>query len=132
MVFLVSMCVWHCGLILVFSQFSAFPFALATTSTSVRAVCCLPRVGYGQFLAMQGSSPGSLFCFADGHPLTRQLLSSMVQSLPRSVGYSGSYSGHSFWIGAATTVASQGLPDDLTRTFDLWFSDTHLLYLHIS
>lgn len=81
---------------------------------------------------MRVPSSGPLFCFADGRPLTCQLLSSTVQYLSHSVDYSGSYSGHSFRIGLATTAASQGLPDYLTRTLDQWFSDTHLLYLHIS
>ena len=60
-----------------------------------------PVVAMGNFLAVRGPSPGPLFCFADGHPLTRQLLSSTVQSLLRSTGYSGHYSGHIFrdWRG---------------------------------
>ena len=70
----------------------------------------------GNFLAMRGPSPGQLFYFADGRPLTRQLLSSTIQSLLRSAGYSGNYSGHSFWIGAATTAASRGLPNHLFKT----------------
>ena len=65
-------------------------------------------------------------------PCTRQLLSSTVQSLLRSAGDMRSYSGHSFQIGTATTAASQGLLDYLIRSFGLWFSDTYLLYLHIS
>ena len=75
-----------------------------------------PVVAMGNFLAVCGPSPGPLFCFADGRPLTRQLLSSSVQSLLRSAGYSGHYSGHSFQIGAATTAASRGLPDHLIKT----------------
>ena len=53
---------------------------------------------------------------ADSYLLTRWLLSSTAQSLPRSAGYGGSHSGLSFWIGATTTAALRGLPDDLNRS----------------
>ena len=58
-----------------------------------------------------------IFGSADSHPLTRWLLSSTAQSLPRSAGYGGSHSGLSFWIGATTTAAPRDLPDDLNRSF---------------
>ena len=74
-----------------------------------------PVVAMGNFLAVRGPSPGPLFCFGDGCPLTRQLLSSTVQSLLHSTGFSGDYSGHNFRIGAATTAASRGLPDHLIK-----------------
>ena len=88
-----------------------------------------PVVALGNFLAVRGLSPGPLFCFADGRTLTRQLLSSNVQSLLRSAGYSGHYSGHSFRIGAATTAASRGLPDHLIKTLGRWSSDAYQRYI---
>ena len=45
-----------------------------------------PVVALDNFLAVCGPSPGPLFCFTDGRPLTCQLLSSTVQSLLRSAG----------------------------------------------
>ena len=72
-----------------------------------------PVVAIATFLALRGASHGPLFCYSDGRPLTRQLLSSTVQSMLHAAGYSGSYSGHSFRIGAATTAASKGIPDHL-------------------
>ena len=50
------------------------------------------------------------FIFSDGCLLTRQQLSSSVQSILNGEGYSGSYSGHSFRTGAETTVAAQKVP----------------------
>ena len=76
----------------------------------------------GNFLAVRGPSPGPSFCFADGRPLTCQLLSSALQSLLHSAGYLGNYSGHCFQIGAAITVASRGLPDHLIKTLGRWSS----------
>ena len=40
-----------------------------------------PVVVLGNFLALRGPSPGPLFCYADGRPLTRQQLSSTVQAI---------------------------------------------------
>ena len=70
----------------------------------------------GDFLALRGASEGPLFTLSDGRPLTRQQLSSTVQSILHSAGYTGSYSGHSFRIGAATTAATRGVPDHLIKT----------------
>ena len=67
-----------------------------------------PIRALGDFLALHGSSEGPLFICSDGSPLTQQQLSSTVQSILHSAGYTGSYSGHSFCIGAATTDAARG------------------------
>ena len=91
------------------------------------SVIC-PVVAIGNFLALCGPSPGKLFCYADGRPLTRQL-SSTVQSILHSAGYPGSYSGHSFRIGAATTAAARGIPDHLIKTLGRWSSNAYQLYI---
>ena len=66
-----------------------------------------PIHNLGDFLALRGSSAGPLFTFSDGSPLTQQQLSSTVQSILHSAGNTGSYSGHSVCIGAATTDAAR-------------------------
>ena len=88
-----------------------------------------PVVALGNFLARRGPSPGPLFCYADGRPLTRQQLSSTVQAILHSAGYTGSYSGHSFRIGAATTAATRGIPDHLIKTLGRWSSDAYQRYI---
>ena len=80
------------------------------------SVVC-PVVAPGNFLALRGPSPGPLFCYGDGRPLTRQQLSSTVQAILHSAGYSGSYSGHSFRIGAATTAPLHMLGNLLYSAF---------------
>ena len=67
--------------------------------------------------------------FSDGRPLTRQQLSSSVQSILHGAGYSGSYSGHSFHIGATTTAAADGVPDHLIKTLGHWSSDEYQIYI---
>ena len=92
-----------------------------------RIIC--PVAALGNFLALCGPSPGPLFFFADGRPLTLQQLSSMVQSFLHSAGYHGSYSGHSFRIGAATTAAPWGVPDRPIKTLGRWSSDAYQQYI---
>ena len=88
-----------------------------------------PVVALANFLALSGPSPGPLFCYVDGCPLTRQQLSSVVQAILNSAGYHGSYSGHSFRIDAATTAASRGVPDHLIKTLGRWSSGAYQLYI---
>ena len=88
-----------------------------------------PIRALGNFLALRGSSEGPLFTFSDGRPLTLQQLSSTVPSILHAAGYTGSYSGHSFRIGAATTAAARGVPDHLIKTLGRWSSDAYQIYI---
>lgn len=69
------------------------------------------------------------FMYGDSRPLTRQQLTSTVQSIIHSVGYSRSYSGHSFQICASTTAASCGVPEHLIKTFGRCSSDAYQVYV---
>lgn len=83
----------------------------------------------GNYFTLCGPAPGPLFCYEDGRPLTRQLLSSTVQSILHSARYSCSYSSHSFRIGAVTIAASRGIPNHLIKTLGRWSRDAYLLYI---
>ena len=85
-----------------------------------------PLVVLANFLALRGPSLGPLFCYADGRPLPQQQLS--FTSILHSAGYHGSYSGNSFWIGAATTAASPGVLDHLIKALGQWSIYTYQLY----
>ena len=93
----------------------------------VGSVC--PITALGSYLSLHGSAPRPLFMFSDGRPLTQQQLLSSVQSILHGAGYSGSYSGHSFRIGAATTAAARRVPDHLIKTFGRWSSNVYRIYI---
>ncbi|KAL9961224.1 hypothetical protein ACROYT_G030129 [Oculina patagonica] len=100
------------------------------------AACCLGFFGFftswgihGNYLSQRGATSGPLFRFSSGRPLTRQQLSSSVQSILHAAGYSGSYSGHSFRIGAATNAAARGVPDHLIKTLGRSSSDAYQIYI---
>ena len=65
---------------------------------------------------MQPSTPGPLFIFADGAPLScGMLVAALTEALTLAGFDSSQYSGHSFHIGAATAAARVGLSDSLIQ-----------------
>ena len=85
------------------------------------------------YIASRGPQPGPLFLFSDGSSLSRQRLVDLVRDCLRRAGLNeGSYAGHSFRIGAATTAAATGVEDSLIQTLGRWQSSAYLRYIHIS
>ena len=84
------------------------------------------------YLVVRGKNPGPLFRLKDGKPLTRNRLVVAVKEALQAAGVeSGHYSGHSFRIGAATTVAERGLEDSMVKTLGRWKSLAYLEYIRI-
>ena len=81
------------------------------------------------YFNLRGPVSGSLFIHRNGLPLTRQLLSVFLKEVTSAAGILGTFSGHSFRIGAATFAAQQGIPDDLIKTLGHWSSDAYQLYV---
>ena len=77
-----------------------------------------PTADIIRYLKLRGPSADPLFVNLDGSPLTRQALSTTIQSILQAAGVQGQCSGHSFWIEAATTAAGQGVQDHLIKTFE--------------
>ena len=70
-----------------------------------------------------GSGPLPLFCFVDGKGLTREHFVTWVRYGLREAGLDEAmYCSHSFRIGAATTVASKGVEDSVSKTLGRWES----------
>lgn len=82
------------------------------------------------YLTSRGTSPGPLFKFDDGSPLTRaRLVDHLREALSRAGIDQSCYSGHSFRIGAATTAAARGVEDSLIKTLGRWESSAYQLYI---
>ena len=81
------------------------------------------------YLTLHGGSPGPFFLHMDGSSLTHQTLSSFLQATLSASGFSRTFSGHSFRIGAATSAVQQGIPDHLIKTMGCWSSDAYQLYI---
>ncbi len=82
------------------------------------------------FMVARGSTPGPLFVFQSGAPLTRQLLVAKLRSALRSKGIDQSkYCGHSFRIGAATAAAAAGIEDSSIQMLGRWQSQAFLRYI---
>ena len=84
------------------------------------------------YIAIRGTTPGPLFVFRSGDPLTRSTLVTYVQAALKIAGISPeAYTGHSFRIGAATTAAKCGIEDSLIQTLGRWKSTAYLAYIKI-
>ncbi len=82
------------------------------------------------YLALRGNSPGFLFKFRDGRPLTKARFVEAVRSALATAGLNPKdYAGHSFRIGAATTAHSRGLNDSTIQTLGRWSSSAYLVYI---
>lgn len=82
-----------------------------------------PVVAVLNYIAQRGEQPGPFFCFSNHTPLSKACFITKVwEALMAARVDCSSYSGHSFRIGAATTVAQvgmcSGLCDMSTREVD--------------
>ena len=91
-----------------------------------------PVAAISAYLAIRGRDPGPFFRFLTGLPLSRELLVRQVRLALKLEGVDDSkFAGHSFCIGAATTVAAVGLEDSLIKTLGRWESSAYLAYVRI-
>ena len=85
------------------------------------------------YLSLRGTTPGFLFRYMNGKPLTKDKLVSKMRAILTNAGIDSSkYAGHSFRIGAATTAASRGLPDSTIKMLGRWKSDAYTAYVRTS
>ena len=75
---------------------------------------------------------GPLFKLPSGVPMTRPYFVGKVREVLSNLGLAArSYAGHSFRVGAATTIAMVGIEDSLIQTLGCWRSSAYLLYIRI-
>lgn len=78
----------------------------------------------------KNSSSDPLFLMEDGEALTRLYFISHLKSILQFLGHnSDKYNGHSFRIGAATSVASK-IEDHLIKVLGRWNSQCYTRYIH--
>ena len=106
-----------------------FKGAVLAIGLSGTPVCAVRAVSHS--LHLRGSTPGPLFLLPNGHPLSRQLLSTFLQDRLKLCGFPGHYAPHSFRIGAATTAAAAGLPDHLIKALGRWRSEAYQTYISL-
>ena len=95
-----------------------------------RDIC--PVAAIISYIATRGLSPGPLFRFEDGTPLTRPRLVRELRAALSSEGIDVSkYAGHSFRIGAATTAVAVGVEDSLIKILGRWQSAAYSQYVRI-
>ena len=109
------------------------PFRKGVTLSLGRTFSKLcPVAAMATYITQRGQRPGPLFQFQDGRFLTRKRMVDYVQqALLKAKVDAGSYNGHSFRIGAATTAAAKGLEDSLIKTLGRWESTAYLRYVRI-
>ena len=82
------------------------------------------------YLAIRSPSPGPLFIFHDGTPLSRQQLIAHLRKALAGIGVDvANYSGHSFRIGAASTAARAGFSDSFIQKLGRWKSLAFTTYI---
>lgn len=81
------------------------------------------------YLAIRGNRDGPLFLFQDGRPLSRASLTDWLRKTLCLAGIPGTFSSHSFRIGAATVAARNGVPDHLIQALGRWSSSAYQLYI---
>ena len=81
------------------------------------------------YLPLRGQSPGPLFLLSSGQPLSRTLLTHWLKDIFAAAGIQGSFSNHSFRIGAETVAARMGVPDHLIQAVGRWNSNAYKLYI---
>ena len=101
-----------------------------TLSVGVTRTPVCPVAAMSGYLVQRGGALGPLFIFADGHLLTRDRFVSAVRAILAACSIDlSSYAGHSFRVGAATTMAVRSLQDSLIQILGCWNSSAYMVYM---
>ena len=98
---------------------------LGRTGTSICPVSAMLA-----YLAVRPTTPGPLFLFQDGTPLSRSQLVVHLRDALSQLGMDvARFSGHSFRIGAASTAARAGFSDSFIQSLGRWKSSAFKTYI---
>jgi len=113
-----------------YKHYQGPPVTLAIPAHTDPLFC--PVKAMRMYLALRGNSPGPLFVFPGGTPVSKSFFG---EQLKKSLSWAGlpttCYKGHSFRIGAATTAAMQGVSDEEIQRMGRWKSQAFKKYIRI-
>ena len=94
-----------------------------------QAITC-PVAALNEYLTLRGTSPGFLYQWPSGTPISRADFTDILSKCLRFCNLSPEvYKGHCFRIGAATPCASIGMSDGQIRPMGRWKSDAFKRYV---
>lgn len=94
------------------------------------SVSACPVAALQSYIKLRGDSPGFLFCWPGGYPITRQEFSTILTATLQICNLSPQvFKSHSLRIGAATYAASLGLSDAQIRALGRWNSNAFKRYI---
>lgn len=106
------------------------PTGLRIPVNGSKATCCVNAMQ--QFLAVRPQYEGFLFCHIDKTPLKRSQFAGVLSKTIRSLGLPvGVFKTHSFRIGRATSLASQGVSSETIQTMGRWRSNVYKKYIRM-
>ena len=83
------------------------------------------------YLRLRGTTPGPLFCHQGGSPITYTSLNNFFSAIQSFLQLGARYHLHSFRIGAATSAALRGIPEDEIKRMGRWSSSAYSKYIRI-
>ena len=104
------------------------PFKISIKSQSDSDLC--PVKAMRDYWVLRGNKPGPLFCFADMKPIPRSFF---VARLKHSLNFCGLdpryYQSHSFRIGSASFLSSQGFSNEQIQKLGRWKTMAFVTYI---
>ena len=91
-----------------------------------------PVRAYQNYACLRGRSPGPLFIFPDGTPVSRSFFAGQLNTALRWAKLDPNrYKGHGFRLGAATTAAENGMSETQIQAMGRWKSTAYKKYIRI-
>lgn len=109
---------------------SSVPTVLHITGRTPASLC--PVKALLDYLSLVQIQPGQPLFKYKNTPISRALFNSSLSRILDFVGLDTKlYKSHSFRIGAATTAAAEGIPDQTIKAWGRWSSDAYKRYIRI-
>ena len=113
-----------------FKHSDGFPSRHTIKAQPASSICPVRNVK--NYMKLRGSRPGPLFLSTSGQAVQQQQFNSQLKVALEFAGYSSErYKSHSFRIGGASFMASQGASDNQIRLAGRWKSNAFLAYIRI-